>query len=91
MIKSNCDKMDKDVTEEVMLAKASYQKNIKCFTTLKTQRIKCQKLIQTQKGIRKILLHDMSHNEKRLKTSDATLDKIFTKECNTFILNVSNV
>lgn len=33
----------------------------------------------------------LSHNEKRLKTSDATLDKIFTKDYNTFILSVSNV
>lgn len=51
--RSGYEEKEEDVPEEVMPAKILTFSKTPCFTTLKAQRIKCQKLelIQTQKGV----------------------------------------
>lgn len=51
--RSGFDEKEEDVPEEVMPAKILTFSKISCLSTLKIQRIKCQKLelIQTQNGV----------------------------------------
>ena len=45
---SGCDRKDEHVTEEVMLVKSLHERNSQRYCmTLKAQRIKCWKLIET--------------------------------------------